>query len=126
MSTEKQKRGCLTTELNEMAKNFFGREFGDFGCNRIKLSSNEFKRLQTDELRLISYIQYCLTNFGIIDQRKINNNDCHIIEQWETEGHCKEIRVKDRPGVWEVSVTKEFWNFMTEILWQCYVVYDRC
>lgn len=114
-------KGVLTKEVNEMAKDFLGRQFGDFGENH-SLSKEECRRIQTDELRLIPYIQYLLTNSEDIDQRKINDNDRKILAQWESEGHFTRTRIKGKVGSYELSVTKEFWDFMCKVLWQSYVI----
>ena len=66
------------------------------------------------ELRLIPYLQYCLMN-GPIDPRKIDEEEREILQKWRDEGKIT-FSIK-----YECTCTKEFWDFMNEVLWESYV-----
>jgi len=93
-------RGMLTSKIQEISIKYIGRE--------ISLS----------ELRLIPYIQYVLCNEQVIEihgrLRKVNNEEIEILKEWEKHGYIHNIYNT-------ISVSKEFWDFMCEILWYSYV-----
>ena len=90
-------RGCLTEQIQEVSKKFLGRE------------------ITTNELRLYPYIDYVLKNGGRIDRSKLSIPEQDIIDMWKEEGNFN----------WGygaiISVTKEFYDYMQEILWLSYV-----
>ena len=89
-------RGTLTTEVNNIAKKMIGRE------------------ITLTELRLIPYIQYIMVNEQVIDPRKCNDDDRKVLSLYKKEGHIE-------GGASGLAITKEFWDFMTEILFESYV-----
>lgn len=90
-------RGQLTDKIQEIAKKFLGRE------------------ITTAELRLIPYTQYVMVNEQKIEPRRCNHEDRAILQLWREAGHIE-------GGASGLSITKEFWDFMCEILWLSYVV----
>jgi len=94
------RRGELTHEINDKAKELIGRE------------------LSLTELRLIPYIQYVMVNERKIDPRKCNEDDRKILQKWRKEGYIE-------GGASGLAITKEFWDFMCEILFIAYVGYDN-
>ena len=89
-------RGMITDKINEIAKNMIGRE------------------INQRELRLIPYIQYVLVNEQEIRQDKINDEERNFLKKFEEEGFIK-IHID------KIKVTKKFWDFMCEILFESYV-----
>ena len=69
------------------------------------------------QLRMIPYIQYCLTNNQNIDPNKINADERAVLMDWQEKGYL------ERPST-ALAVTKAFWDFMNEVLWVSYVNYD--
>ena len=67
------------------------------------------------ELRLIPYLQYLLINHMSVDPQKVDAEERKILKKWQDEGKitfsCSEV----------VTSTKEFWDFMNEVLWDSYV-----
>lgn len=93
-------RGMLTTDVNEIAKLMIGRKISE------------------RELRLIPYIQYVMCNDRKLKIELINQEDRKILEKWKNEGHIQ-------GGASGLAVTKQFWDFMCEILFLAYVGYDN-
>lgn len=80
--------------------------------------TNELKEkygITVEELRLIPYLQYCLLNSMPIDPNKIAPYEREILKKWRDENKitfsCQE----------SCTCTKEFWDWMNEILWDSYV-----
>ena len=90
-------RGGLTTEIQTIAIKYINRE------------------ISLEELRLIPYVQYVLVNGSHLDRARINPNERIIIDNWQKDGFLD----KDFQSI--ITVTKEFWDFMNEILWESYV-----
>ena len=67
------------------------------------------------ELRLIPYFQYLLVNQMSVDPNKIDAEERKILKKWQDEGKitfsCSET----------VTATREFWDFMNDVLWDSYV-----
>ena len=67
------------------------------------------------ELRLIPYLQYLLVNHMPVDPNKIDEEERNILSKWQNEGKitfsCSEA----------VTTTKEFWDWMNEVMWDSYV-----
>ncbi len=89
-------RGKLTKECQEIAKKHIGRE------------------ITITELRLIPYIQYIMVNEQKIDPRKINTEEREIFMAWKKDGFAE-------GGMTGLYVTKKFWDFMCEIIFESYV-----
>ena len=89
-------RGCITKEINEIAKTRIGRE------------------IDTTELKLIPYIQYLMVNEQRIDIRRVNQDDREVLKKWKDDGFME-------GGASSIQITKKFWDFMCEILFESYV-----
>ena len=90
-------RGRLTPEIQEVAKKFLGRE------------------ITTTELRLMAYVAYVMVNDQRIEPARINAEEREVLSTWRSEGHIE-------GGAAGLSITKEFWDAMSEILWLGYVI----
>lgn len=93
-------RGMLTTDVNEVAKLLIGRS------------------ISTKELRLVSYIQYVMCNDRKLKIHLINPEERKILQKWREEGHIQ-------GGASGLAVTKQFWDFMCEVIFIAYVGYDN-
>jgi hypothetical protein len=71
------------------------------------------KEITTVELRLMPYIQYTLMNSKRIDVSRVNSDDRAIMSDWRARGWLD-------GGASEMSVSKEFWDAMHELLWVSY------
>lgn len=95
-----QKRGMLTDRIKVKSRELIGRE------------------ISSTELRLIPYIQYVMVNDHKIDPRKINQEELEIMSLWRNAGYLE-------GGLSEMGITREFWDFMNEILFLGYVDVDE-
>lgn len=93
-------RGMLTREIRSLSKSLFGYE------------------ISVEELRLLPYVQYELMNSGRLDPSKINEKERKILSQWRRHGFLE-------GGLGEMTITKNFWQSMNEILWLGYVNYGK-
>ena len=93
-------RCMLTTDVNEIAKLMIGRKISE------------------KEMRLIPYIQYVMCNDRKLKAELINQEERKILEKWKDEGHVK-------GGICGLAITKQFWDFMCEVLFIAYVGYDN-
>lgn len=93
-------RGMLTTDVDKIAKIMIGRS------------------ITLRELRLIPYIQYVMCNERKINPIHINQEERGILRKWKEEGHIE-------GGACGLAVTKQFWDFMCEVLFVAYVGYDN-
>lgn len=93
------KRGQLTTVIQEKAVAFWGREI-----------------IQT-ELRLYPYVHHCAVNERKLDASKINAEERKIMRLWKDAGHFE-------GGLSDLNMSKEFFDFMNDMLWHGYFVYD--
>ena len=93
-------RGIITNqEILKKAKAFFGENFG-----------------QGREVRLLAHLDYCLKNGGRVSLRDLYPEEVSILENWLAKGWLD----------WETPthlsvVSKEFYDVMSEILWDAYV-----
>ncbi len=90
-------RGQLTEDIQKLAKAFLGREI---------------TRL---ELRLYPYLDYQMKNEQKLDPRRINQEDRDILSILRREGHIE-------GGASGLSMTKEFYDYINQVLWYSYVV----
>lgn len=90
-------RGMVTDEVRLKAKQILGIE-----------------DISKSELRLMPYIQYCMVNDQIIDPIKVNQEERDILSVWREKGWMK-------GGASGLSISKEFWDAIHEILWISYV-----
>lgn len=89
-------RGMLTEEIKVMAKELLDIE------------------IDITQLRLMPYVQYCVMNVQNIDPNHVNNMDREALSKWRKDGLIK-------GGASTLSVSKKFWDAMSEILWHSYV-----
>lgn len=90
-------RGMLNQEIEEMAKQFLGRE------------------ITTTELRLYPYLDYLMKNEQRIDPNRINQEERNVLAILRQEGHIE-------GGASGLSMTKEFYDYINQVLWIGYVL----
>jgi len=90
-------RGKLTPEIQRVAQEFLNRE------------------ITVTELRLYPYLDYVMKNDQKIDPRKMNDADREVLKLLKAEGHID-------GGMTGLSMTKEFYDYINQILWYGYVV----
>lgn len=90
------RRGQLTEEINQIAVSMINR------------------KITVRELRLIPYIQNVMVNNQKIDPNKISSEERKILSKWREEKFIE-------GGASGLGITKDFWNFMCEILFAGYV-----
>lgn len=93
-------RGELTETVKNKIETFMGR------------------KTSVRELRLIPYLHYQMVNDQRINPNQINTEEREILSLWRKAGHIE-------GGASGLSITKEFWDFMNEILFLAYVAYER-
>jgi len=93
-------RGSDSEKIQEIAKKTINRE------------------ISLGEIRLMPYIQYVMVNERLIERRRINDIETKILYDWEEEGFIKLLPSR-------LEVTKKFWDFINDIVWEAYVVYDE-
>ena len=71
--------------------------------------------ITVEELRLIPYLQYLLVNHMRVDPAKINEKERKILQKWRDEGKIT-FSVQE-----PCTITKEFWDFINNILFDSYV-----
>jgi hypothetical protein len=90
-------RGMLNDEIQKVAKEFLGRE------------------INTVELRLYPYLDYLMKNEQRIEPIRCNQADRDILAILRKEGHID-------GGASGLSMTKEFYDYINQVLWYGYVV----
>jgi len=90
-------RGVLTDELQKLAQDFLGRQ------------------ITTTELRLYPYLDYVMKNNQRLDPQKCNDDDRRVLATLRQEGHIS-------GGASGLSMTKEFYDYINQVLWYGYVV----
>lgn len=90
-------RGQLTDELQGLARGFLGRE------------------INTTELRLYPYLDYQMKNEQKLDPKCCNSDDRKVLAVLRSEGHIE-------GGASGLSMTKEFYDYINQVLWLGYVV----
>lgn len=73
--------------------------------------------ISPEELRLIPYLQYLLVNHMPVDPNKISGEERRILSKWRDEGHIT-FSMTD-----PCTSTKKFWDFISEILYETYVIH---
>lgn len=89
-------RGAVTPEIKARSKDLLGYEVG------------------VRELRLMPYIQFVMMNDQRLDPRKINEEERAILAKWREAGHIE-------GGASGLSVTREFWDIINDLLFMGYV-----
>ena len=105
---ESQKRGQLTDRIKAKSIELLGYE------------------ISQTELRLMTYAQYTLVNDQRLKPQHISEDEREVLSKWVNKGFVVEgISVrKGRPAMSEgvkFKVTKQFWDYMLEIIWLGYV-----
>jgi len=90
-------RGILTEEIQELAKVFLGRE------------------ITVRELRLYPYLDYQMKNEQKLNPNHVNQEERTILRLLKDAGHIE-------GGVSGLSMTKEFYDYINQVLWFGYVV----
>lgn len=90
-------RGALNDDIQKLAKDFLGRE------------------ITTTELRLYPHLDYVMKNNQRIDPKCINQVDRDVLKILRSEGHIE-------GGASGLSMTKEFYDYINQVLWLGYVV----
>ena len=89
-------RGKLTEKAQEISREKIGRE------------------ISLRELRLMPYIQYQMMNEQRLEPNRINAEERDVLKKWRDEGHIE-------GGASGLSITKFFWDYINEILFETYV-----
>ena len=86
------------------------------GC----LSKEQYEKfnLTQKELRLIPYVQYLIINHSKVDLLKVDKEELEILNKWTNEDKIY-FSINTR-----LTCTKEFWDFMNEVLWYSYAITD--
>lgn len=90
-------RGVLTDDIQKLATEFLGRE------------------ITTAELRLYPYLDHTMKNNQRLDPRHMNVEDGDILSVLRREKHIE-------GGISGLAITKEFYDYMNQVLWLGYVV----
>ena len=91
-----QGRGSLTQRIIDKSKELLGYE------------------ISVRELRLMPYIQYVMTNEQRIDPNHISPEEREVLSKWRKAGYID-------GGASGLSITKEFWDNICEIIFLGYV-----
>lgn len=97
-------------------------ERGCFNDEVTKAKALEFFGTSDNQLvRLLSYVDYCLKNGGDIDWRKLSESEIGLIQEF-----CVKRWLGFNPSTERYYViSKEFFDVMTDILWDAYVLKDE-
>lgn len=90
-------RGMLNEDAQRLAKEFLGRD------------------ITRTELRLYPYLDYLMKNEQKIDPQRLNQEDRDILKVLKQEGHIE-------GGMSGLAMTKEFYDYINQVLWHTYVV----
>lgn len=71
------------------------------------------------ELRLMPYLQYLLVNHEPVNPAKMRNGEREILQRWRDEGKIT-FSVQE-----PCTISKEFWNTMSDIIFMGYVFEKR-
>lgn len=93
---ETQGRGELTSRIKNKSKELLGYE------------------ITVRELRLMPYVLDRMMNTRKIDPNCVNGEEREILSKWRTAGYIE-------GGASEMTITKEFWSIITEIVYLGYV-----
>ncbi|MCE2940016.1 MAG: hypothetical protein ACK5XS_10050 [Armatimonadota bacterium] len=85
----------------------------------IRARSKELLGYEIDqvEYRLMPYIQYVMMNDRRVDAKKVNREDNAILKKWCDAGHIE-------AGPWNITMSRQFWDIICELLFMGYVAYD--
>lgn len=91
-------RGKLTDEIKAKSQELLGYEITE------------------RELRLMPYIQYVMMNEQALDPNKISSEEREILRSWKEKEYVE-------GGASGLSITKEFWDAINQILWLGYIAH---
>lgn len=74
------------------------------------------EHVDTEQIRLLVFIDYCLKNGGSINPSRITISEDNIIRHWCFCGYLEYI-----DDTHLKCTSKEFYDIMCEILWDAYV-----
>ena len=103
-SNKNSGRGMLTDEIVSKAREMLGDDI----------------QFDTTSLRLMAYVQYVMINQQKIDHAKVNEDELLILWEWDAK---EWISYSTAQG--DISVSKKFWDVMSEILWLGYVIREQ-
>jgi hypothetical protein len=95
----RENRGALTPEIESLGETFLG------------------KKMTQQELRLLPYLDYCSKNNGIQPNR-INQEEREILSGWRKKGF---LDYSSSPTSGYLSLRRDFYDFMNNVLWLAYV-----
>ena len=87
---------------------------------RVKDASLKFlgEELSQEEMRLIPYIQYVMVNEQKLDPNHISASERIILRKWKDKKYIE-------GGASGLVITREFWDFICEVLFYSYVDYNN-
>lgn len=88
-------RGMLTEKVQELAKEYLGRE------------------ITLTELRLYPFIDYCIKNGGYMDRSKLSREEIDILHGYD------EVKCQRNHGY--IYVSKDFYEYIQKVLWESYI-----
>ena len=91
-----QNRGQLTDRTIAKSKELLGYE------------------IEVNELRLMAYVDYIMKNEQRLDPGKVSKGEREILGKWRLVGYIE-------GGASGMSITKQFYDILCEILWLGYV-----
>lgn len=94
-----QKRGQLTDRIIKKSEEMLGYQ------------------ISQQELRLMVYVQYVMVNAQHLDITKVNSEERKILSKWREAKHIL-------GSASQMSITKEFWDAICEIIFLGYVDID--
>ena len=100
MKKEIQKRGTLTERIKKKSFEILGYE------------------ISQTELRLMVYAQYVMTNEQKLDPNKVSEEERDILSGWRKKEYME-------GGASGMTITKEFWGAMCELIFLGYVDLDQ-
>lgn len=93
-------RGQVTPDTDRLAVAFLGRT------------------IDQTELRMLPYIDYVMKNDQKIDPRKVNGEERQFLSFLREGNHIA-------GGAGGLALTREFYDFIQEVLWYSYVAADE-
>lgn len=99
------KRGELTPAIIEKMTAFFGRV------------------VTVDELRLLPHITHIMMNCQRVNHDHLNDADREVLKKWHDAEHVDAGR--GALGITGITVSKEFWDFATSIVFDAYVIHKE-
>lgn len=83
---------------------------------RVAAQTLGIQDIGTIELRLMPYIQWVMMNGQRVEPAKVNAAERRILSRWREAGWIE-------GGASGLSITKEFWDGINQILWVSYVAH---